>query len=62
MPLIPVPLLRPDPDVPLDLNEVTREVYADSGYDWRINYRQPAPPPPLRPTMAEWMKQLLVSK
>ncbi|MFN8497044.1 MAG: DUF4058 family protein [Anaerolineae bacterium] len=48
LPLIPVPLLAPDAPVVLDLNVLIRDVYAGSGYDWRIDYERPAPPPPLR--------------
>ncbi len=61
LPLIPVPLIAPDPDVPLDLSVALREVYADSGYDWRINYHEPVPPPVLRPAMAEWVESLLAA-
>ncbi len=62
LPLIPVPLLAPDPDVPLDLNEAIREVYAGSGYDWRINYQAPVPLPTLRPAMAAWVTSLTRSQ
>ena len=61
LPLIPVPLLPPDPDVPLDLNAAIREVYDGSRYERRISYRLPAPLPPLRPAMAEWVASLLES-
>lgn len=56
LPLLPVPLLPPDSDVPLDLNAAIRSVYARAGYDWRINYRKPVPPPELRPDAAAWLK------
>lgn len=59
LPLIPVPLLPPDPDVTLDLNAAIREVYTRSGYEWRIQYGQAVPPPPLRPAIQAWVKQLL---
>jgi hypothetical protein len=54
LPILPVPLVSPDPDVPLDLNAAIHAVYADSRYDTRIDYRRPIPPPPLRSAMAEW--------
>lgn len=38
LPLLPVPLLPPDVDVPLDLNAVLRSVYTRAGCDWRIDY------------------------
>ncbi len=62
LPLIPVPLLPPDPDVPLDLNAAIREVYAGSRYERRITYQSPVPLPPLRPSMAEWVASLLHSR
>ncbi len=44
LPLLPIPLLPPDPDVALDLNVAIRSVYARAGYTWRINYQLPVPP------------------
>jgi hypothetical protein len=57
LPLLPIPLLPPDPDVVLDLNEAIRSVYARGGYERRINYQSPVPPPELRPEMAAWLKK-----
>lgn len=59
LPRLPVPLLSPDPDVALDLNEAVKSVYARAGYAWRIDYSQPLPPPPLRPEMAAWLQQIV---
>lgn len=61
LPHLPVPLLEPDADVLLDLTAVVQTVYARSGYDWRINYTLPVPPPELRPEMAGWVQTLLKS-
>jgi hypothetical protein len=61
-PLIPVPLLEPDPDVPLDLGAGLRAVYTRSGYAWRIDYRQPVPPPELRPAIAAYDEELLATQ
>lgn len=47
VPVLPVPLLEPGPDVPLDLNVAISIVYDNSGYDYRIDYAQPPPPPSL---------------
>jgi hypothetical protein len=57
LPVVPVPLLPPDPDVPLDLGEAFRSVYRRGGYDWRIDYKRPIPPPELRPAMATWLRE-----
>ena len=62
LPLLPIPLLSPDPDVALDLNAALRSVYARAGYEWRLNYQRPVPPPALRPEMAAWLKQHLLQR
>ncbi len=50
LPILPVPLLDPDPDVPLDLNQAITTVYDNAGFDYAIDYSQPPPPPPLSET------------
>lgn len=62
LPTIPIPLLPPDPDIALDLNVALQEVYASAGYDWRIDYQRPLPPPPLRPAVQAWVETLLASR
>jgi hypothetical protein len=59
LPVLPVPLSTPDPDVPLDLGAVVRAVYERGGYATRIDYRQPIPPPPLDPEQQAWVEQLV---
>jgi hypothetical protein len=54
LPLLPVPLLAPDPDVVLDLGHIVRSVYARGVYERRIDYARPVPPPPLRAAMGAW--------
>lgn len=60
LPVLPIPLLPPDPDVPLDLNRAIQSIYERSGYAWRINYQEPVPPPQLRSEMVTWVERLLV--
>ena len=48
LPVLPIPLLRPDPDIPLDLEQALRTAYARARYDLRIDYTRP-PSPPLLP-------------
>jgi hypothetical protein len=60
LPIIPVPLLHPDPDVPLDLNSVVASVYERGAYDRIIDYRQP--PPPLTDEEAQWIDKWLREK
>lgn len=46
LPTIPIPLLSPDADVPLDLSQAIHRVYEEADYDLTIDYsRQPLPPP-----------------
>ncbi|MEK7278126.1 MAG: DUF4058 family protein [Chloroflexota bacterium] len=55
IPLLPVPLIAPDPDVPLDLGKAIRTIYDDAAYDLRIDYRKPPPPPDFAPEDANWI-------
>jgi hypothetical protein len=55
LPVVAVPLHAPDPDIGLDLGLILQKIYGDNYYQHRINYRQPVPPPPLRPMIAEWL-------
>jgi Protein of unknown function (DUF4058) len=54
-----VPLLAPDPDVPLDLGAAVASVYERGAYIQQIDYRQSTPPPPLANAEAEWLAGLL---
>jgi len=51
-----VPLLEPDPDVPLDLGMVVSSVYERDGYATIIDYRNLPPPPLLNKQEAEWLE------
>jgi hypothetical protein len=59
LPRLPLPLLPGDDDAIVDLNAAIHAVYASRGYGWRIDYRQPVPPPMLRPAIAAWMAEHL---
>ena len=59
LPIVPVPLLEPDPDLLLDLGAVVASVYERGGYDARIDYRNPVPPPTLDESEMEWVARLL---
>jgi hypothetical protein len=58
LPTIPIPLLPPDPPVPLDLGQALRTAYERARYDLRVNYRNP-PVPPLSPADAAWAVALI---
>jgi len=58
LPVLPIPLLPPDPDIPLDLGQALTAIYDRSGYDLRLDYTQP-PPPPLSTDDAAWLEEHL---
>jgi hypothetical protein len=57
LPTIPVPLLPPDPPVPLDLGQALRTAYERARYDLRVDYHKP-PVPLLSPADATWAAAL----
>jgi hypothetical protein len=59
LPVLPVPLLEPDPDVPLDLGRLVTNVYERGAYISQIDYRQPPPPPELSEVEAAWLNEIL---
>ncbi len=59
IPVLPVPLLEPDPDVPLDLGRAIQTVYDQAAYDLRIDYHQPPPKPDLAPEDGRWLEARL---
>jgi hypothetical protein len=59
LPLLPVPLLEPDPDAPLDLATAVAAVYERGPYQRVINYQEPPPPPSLSAQEAEWVAMRL---
>jgi hypothetical protein len=61
LPTIPIPLLPPDPPVPLDLGQALRTAYERARYDLRVDYRKP-PVPPLSPADAAWAAALIESR
>jgi hypothetical protein len=58
LPLIPVPLLEPDPDLTLDLQPLLDHIYALGRYDERIDYAR-ALTPALPDADAGWLRELL---
>ena len=57
--MLPVPLLDPDPDVPLDLGTVVASVYERGAYARLIDYHLPPPPPALTEVEATWLDKYL---
>jgi hypothetical protein len=58
LPVVPVPLLPPDAEAALDLQEVMTLAYERGGYDSEVDYSV-MPPPPLRPGEAAWIAERL---
>ncbi len=57
LPVLPAPLLQPDPPVPLDIGQALRTAYKRARYDLRLDYSSP-PTPPLSPEDAAWAASL----
>jgi len=60
LPVVPVPLLPGDDDVPLDLGHALRAIYDEARYDLSIDYDKP-PVPPLAEEDAAWVQELLTT-
>jgi len=61
LPTIPIPLAHPDPDVPVDLQQVFDLVYDRAGYDYSLDYQSP-PEPPLTSELAAWVEEQLKTR
>jgi len=59
LPILPVPLLDPDPDVSFDLGRAVKTVYEEGAYGLEINYHLPPPPPALTDKESHWLRELL---
>ena len=60
-PSIPVPLAKPDPDIPLDLQPMIDAIYQRSRYERSIDYSRPLTPP-LHAAETGWLKQQLEAR
>jgi hypothetical protein len=56
---LPVPLLPPDKDVPLDLQAAVEACFALVGYERLLPYHEPPPPPELSPDDLAWLEERL---
>ncbi|MBI3946477.1 MAG: DUF4058 family protein [Armatimonadetes bacterium] len=61
LPTVPVPLLEPDPDAPLDLGAAVAAAYERGAYGALIDYGLAPPPPPLPEAEAAWLGERLRS-
>ena len=62
LPVIAVPLLPGDPDVPLDLQAVFDRAYDEGPYDRAVRYDMATVEPALSPQQAEWVKGRLAAE
>jgi hypothetical protein len=56
LPRVRVPLVQPDPDVPLDIQAAVEQVYEDGSYMLRVRYDEPCEPP-LSPKAQAWANE-----
>jgi Protein of unknown function (DUF4058) len=56
LPLLPVPLRPPDPDVPLVVQQALDTIYDEARYGLTLNYDGPPPPPSLSSQDMAWME------
>jgi hypothetical protein len=62
LPIVPVPLLPPDDDILLDLQQAVDACFNLVGYENLLDYSQPLPPPILDDGGADWINEILESK
>ena len=58
LPIIPIPLRKPDPDIPLRLQALIETIYEQGRYGEEIDYARPLDPP-LTAQQAAWLKKQL---
>jgi hypothetical protein len=62
LPVVPVPLLDPDPDLLLDLQAAFEASFDVVGYDLLIDYSAPPPAPELPAEGASWLDGVLKAR
>lgn len=61
LPVLPVPLLPPDADVRLDLQQAVNDCYDLVHYERLLDYTVAPPPPPLSAADAGWVEECLAA-
>src|SRR3989442_7552602 len=59
LPAVPVPLLPPDPDVPLDMQAAVQACFDLVSYERLLDYTSPPPTPEFNPEDAAWVDEVL---
>ena len=62
LPVVPVPLKSPDPDVRLDIGAALSEVYERSRYDLSVRYEAGPAPPAFSDEDRQWLQGILKEK
>jgi len=62
LPVLPIPLKAPDPDVQLNLKNALKQVYERSRYHLSIDYQETPPPPAFTEEEQQWLRELLKIK
>ena len=62
LPIVPVPLKAPDPDVRLDIGAAFNEVYDRSRYELSVQYSAVPPPPTFSEQDMQWLQGILKEK
>jgi hypothetical protein len=62
LPTVPVPLLPPDEEVPLNLQQAVDDCFAVVGYEDLLDYSQPPPAPSLSEDEAAWLELILANR
>ncbi len=58
LPILPIPLVAPDPDVPLDLKQALDLIYERGIYELSIDYQKDPPPPEFGEEERGWIERL----
>ncbi|GIK56258.1 MAG: DUF4058 family protein [Chloroflexi bacterium] len=61
LPVVPVPLLPPDENVPLDLQTAVTACFNLVGYERLLSYQEPPPPPAFSEEDAAWIAAQLAT-
>ncbi len=59
LPTVPIPLLPPDPEVPLNLSQAIHQVYEEADYDLTLDYSRQPPSPALSDLEQQWLKMVI---
>lgn len=59
IPVIPIPLLSEDGELPLDIQTLLHRIYDQGRYHRAIDYHNPPPLPALTPEEQDWVRQIV---